>query len=453
LSLTLPYSRHRRYLTGIDWTIGTIDYVMRRETGVGNLSQVILDLDGELPADRLRTVLAQISSRLPVIHGQVSRDIVNLAPYWKVSGASAGKVIPLTVVELPADVGVGQADAMLAAHVNRPLQSATEHLRFLLVRRAGGPSRLGMVFDHRLLDAFGAEAFLDLIEQTWQGRLEEIAGCISQTERPHLDQWSRQFAGGKTINRFRLRLAERPAVTLAMPRGRRNRPVRFLHDGITAEQAARLVEVAAEECGLPIVLPSALARTIRAMRPAFGAAPRGGGEFLVAVSIDDRRADQKWECLLFNHLSFMAFRSPLEDSDPAEKLVASLRDQLFEQMREDIPGALRDAAMLTRIAPHCLGSRLARGPLGGIEWSFYFACLRESAFSGETFLGLPAVNLLHTPRVPAPPGLGICLTFFRGQMNIVLSYMEGVLDDRMARQLMQCLKSCFIQGVDRHSRK
>jgi hypothetical protein len=446
LSFSFPYSRRRRYLTGIDWSIGTLDYVLRQETGVGNLSQVILELDGDLPPDRLRKILAQISDRLLLLHGQVARDFLNLAPYWKVPRTASTSVIPLKVVDLPTAVGDAAADALLAAHVNTPLQNATQHLRFLLVRLAGGRSRLGMVFDHRLLDAFGAETFLDLIEQTWQGHLEEIAPRIGQTEPPHLDAWGRQFAGGKTMNRFRLNLAARPTVTLPRPLRRRHRPVRFVHDSISPEQAAHFVEIADQESGLPILLPSALARAICAVRPAFADAALDGRQFLVAVSVDCRGPDQKWEHLLFNHLSFMGFGAPAQESGPPEKLVPALRDQLFAQMKEDIPGALRQAAMLTRIAPHALGSRLSRGTFGGLDWSFYFACLRDSPFSSETFLGLPAINLMHTPRLPSPPGLGICLTFFRGRMNLVLSYQQGFLDDIEAQQLMQRLKSCLIQS-------
>lgn len=100
--------------------------------------------------------------------------------------------------------------------------------------------------------------------------------------------------------------------------------------------------------------------------------------------------------------------------------------------------------MLMRICPYGLGSRLARIPFKGRMCSFYFACLRNSAFTAETFLGLGAVDLIHTPRVPPPPGVGICLTSFRGQIKVVLSYLEGVLDDRSAQQVMRRLKSRLI---------
>ena len=70
-------------------------------------------------------------------------------------------------------------------------------MRFLLIRQGAGRSRLGMVFDHRMLDAWGAEAFLRLLDETWRGRLEEIAPQIRQTEPAHLDHWGRRFEGGR----------------------------------------------------------------------------------------------------------------------------------------------------------------------------------------------------------------------------------------------------------------
>lgn len=443
LSLALPYSRHRRYLTGIDWSMGTLDLMARRATGIGNLSQVVLELQGRLPSDRLRQTLDRLSSRFPLLHGRVARDMVNLAPYWKIPSSSAGHGIPLTITQLPAHAD-DSSDALFAQHVNTPLRGPADHLRVLLIHLGDDCSRLGMVFDHKLLDAFGAEAFLHLIHETWGGHLDAIAPRIEQTEPAHLDHWPRRFLGGQTVNRFRLRLSDRKVAGLPMPARRHPRPVRFVHDSLTPEQADRFTRWAGEECGVPILLPSAIARAVLAMRPTLAGVSSAGSQYLAAVSVDARVPHRKWEDLFFNHLSFLGFSLPTDSIDPPAAWAVSLRDQFFDQMKQGVPAAFQDATMLTRICPQWLAARIAKLPFQGRVCSFYFACLRDSAFDQETFLGLPVTNLIHTPRVPAPPGLGLGITFFRGRMNLVFSYLEGVLDDVSAQEVSRRFKSLLL---------
>ena len=443
MSFSLPYSRRRRYLTGIDWSIGTLDHMTRRATGIGNLSQVVLELQGRLPPDRLRQTLDRLSSRFPFLHGRVARDFVNLAPYWKIPSSSAGHGIPLTITQLPAGAD-DSADDVFSQHVNTPLHGPAEHLRFLLIHLGDECTRLGMVFDHKLLDAFGAEAFLHLIHETWRGQLDAIAPRIGQTEPAHLDHWPRRFLGGQTVNRFRVRLSDREVAGLPMPARRHPRSVRFVHDGLTPQQADRFIRWADEECGVPLLLPSAIARAVLAMRPALAAASPAGSQYLVAVSVDARALDRKWEDLFFNHLSFLGFTLPTDSTDPPASWTAALRDQFFDQMKRGVPAAFQDATMLTRICPQWLAARLAKLPFQGRVCSFYFACLRDTAFNQETFLDLPTTNLIHTPRVPPPPGLGFGMTFFRGRMNLVLSYLEGVLEDVSARDALRRLKALLL---------
>jgi len=73
--------------------------------------------------------------------------------------------------------------------------------------------------------------------------------------------------------------------------------------------------------------------------------------------------------------------------------------------------------------------------------TLYFACLRDTGFPGPTFLGLPVDDLLHTPRAFFPPGLNLCMTWFRGRFNLVLSFVEGALSPAAARAILDQFKS------------
>ena len=88
-------SKHKRYLSGSDWVINTLDYMMKATTCAGNMSQVVLELDGLLDASEVRSRLNAFVKQFPVLQGQVSRDI-KLAPFWKIPGKS-GRAVSLTV--------------------------------------------------------------------------------------------------------------------------------------------------------------------------------------------------------------------------------------------------------------------------------------------------------------------------------------------------------------------
>ena len=58
-----------------------------------------------------------------------------------------------------------------------------------------------MAFDHRILDAKGAEAFLRLFQDYSENTSLEQVFLTSQA---HLDNWTQKFLAGKQTNRFLL---------------------------------------------------------------------------------------------------------------------------------------------------------------------------------------------------------------------------------------------------------
>lgn len=440
MSLSLPYFRSRRYLSGVDWLMGAMDYLALRTTGIGALSQAVLEVDGSIPESSVASALEQISRRFPLVHGRVARDCFNLAPFWKVPRSARTRRLVLQVVDLP-EGAEDEARRLLDDHANRRLDSRFEHLRFLLVHVGKHKSLLGVVFDHKLLDAFGAESFLRLIDQTWQGKLEEIAPRIKITEPAHLDHWMRRFRSGKTVNERLAKLAEQDIVALQMPAPERAGRVKFLHEKLTAEQTELVRRRSGEECGMPILLPSTAARAVLAMKQAIPQPPLPGTQHLIFTSASTRAPGQEWEGLFFNQLSFLLFAAKGEITDSPAPLAVALRDEFFDQMRLGIPAALQDATALMRICPHWIGSRMMKLFFKGRLCSLYFACLQSSGFSQNTFMGMPVTDLIHTPTAFAPPGLNLCMTYFGDHFNLVLSYVEGVMKDEEAKEMMVRFKS------------
>jgi hypothetical protein len=239
---------------------------------------------------------------------------------------------------------------------------------------------------------------------------------------------------------------EKTIDALAKPPAHSDRKVRFVQEKLTREESQRFDIKAGEESIIQILLPSAAARAMIAFQEVFPTAPRPGEQYLVFTSANQRPPGQTWESLFFNQFSFLMFTAPHEATLPKPvELATYLRDQLFELMKNNIPGKMLMASALWRIFPHWVVSRIMKTLGKGRMCSMYFACVREGGYTLSTFLGLPALDLIHEPLAFFPPGMNICMTQFDGHYNLVLSYVDGVLTDEQARAIMSRFKAMLVE--------
>ncbi len=437
-----PNTREKRYLTGIDWVVNALDTMSKHAGGRGNSSQIILELEENIPPVRLRELLDRVAEALPVLGGRVARDW-NLCPYWKFGNAAQTR-IPLTVLRTGAEDPCEEEFA-LHRHVNSPFTASGEHLRFCLINRCSGTSLLGMHFDHRLLDAFGAETFLELLARFGTGRGEEVVDSIRLTEPPHLDNWGRRFIGGRNTNRMQLRLSRDGMASLPVHPSVNPRDTHFELLTFTPEQTRRIKDNLSAGAGFMLALPAMLSCMIPPLHKLMQKRGCSGPHYVIPVSLVRRTPEEIWGKLFFNHVSFIFFQIPARLAGSRQELALNLQNQLYERIKEGLPDDIYHACMLTRIAPLPLMRIFSRIPVGGRVATSYFACLKEPGFKSRRFLGTGVRNLIHTPHVPIPPGLGFFLNFFNGRLNLVVSHIDGLLQDGEARQLVSGMKKELLE--------
>ncbi len=428
----------KRYLTGIDWAINTLDYRARKTTGHGNSSQIILFLKDRLDAERLRPLLARTTAEMPVLQGRVARAW-NLCPYWKIDSSSDSKL--LLTEETRTGISRDEIVDCFQTKVNQKFTGRREHLRFHLLHVDGGRSCLAMHFDHRLLDAYGAELFLELLTRTAAGEDAGLRDKIKLVEPPSLGDWRRRFKAGQKVNRLRLALAGQETAAISLSSGRKPRFSRFQVATMAGEESARIVDNAYRQAGYLMLLPYLLACALESFDRLFRARNLAVGDYVVPVSVVRRSPETLWEDLFFNRLSFVFFQIPsrLAAAGNRDELIAALRSQLYTHLKNRLPEDFCHAAMLTRIAPLPIMNRLADIPLRGKVGSFYFSCLKESGLTSRRFLGAEIDNLLHTPHMPMPPGLGLACNLFQDKINITLSAAQGIMERSEERMLLDDL--------------
>lgn len=442
MKVRVPYFKTKRYLTGIDWVVGTLDHMTRRSVGRSNASQIVLELETTLPESRLREALNRFTPQFPVLNGHPSRDIT-LCPCWKFPGPGAVKPARIEVLRL--DAGASRQDVLdaLAGAVNAPFAGDEEHLVFHLVHIGDRRSFAVMTFDHRLFDARGAESFLDLFQRSQGEDVRERMGRIALTEPAHLDDWKNKFESGRHLNRVVRALSQAKPAFFPRPPGTDDRPFQFgvFHFGAAASKT--IVDSAYREAGYLMVMPYILALVIQLLHRAFVRKGIVAPDYVISVSLDLRQPERVDRDLFFNHVSFLFFRVPSDIVSRRRDLLDSVKRQMYEQVKSGFPQHLAEASMLMRILPQSVLARIVRMPLKGEFASFGFSFVGKSAYTSAEFLGTRVRNLFHMPIMPVPPGIGVVVNEFQGGLNAVLSQVEGMLSDADVREIEADLAGVF----------
>ncbi len=433
MKVRIPYSKSKRYLSGIDWVIGALDEMCVRATGGSNASQVVLELKGRFDDDRFRAAVAGFTSQFPVLGGRPARDW-NLAPYWKMP--PPGRPIPVKV-EIRS---VAEQDVMpaLAQGINTRFAGAHEHLAFRVLHVDDDRHYLALHFDHRLFDAQGAEAFLDLF-QRWSGGEDcrDRLARILPAEPAHLSDWMNKFEAGKQLVRQLLAFSKTTPVILPRPVPLKGRGFKFALIEFDARDSQSIIERAYKSAGFLMFMPYVLATALQTLDGVFRARHAKGQDYLITVSVDSRTPDTAASKMFFNHVSFLFFGVPAVILGDRKQVIEQVRSQMYEQIKSGFPRALAESSMLMRILPTSVLGRLMLRPLRGEFASLGLSCVGKGGYAHSQFMGAEVVNLFHMPLVPTPPGVGFFVNQNGDRMNVVLSYVDGMLDEDDVRRIRE----------------
>jgi hypothetical protein len=436
-------SNRKRYLSGSDWVIHSLDHLMKSVSGAGNISQIVLMLNAPLDEHEVRTGLNDFVGRFPVLAGRVGRDIL-LAPYWKIP-AHRVRDAALTVRQVEDTAFDGPLPSLFAPGSNTQFRGKDDHLLFSLFL-GRKRSALAMTFDHRIFDARGSELFLSLFQQCRDEGAAPASGDIAFTSTPALTGWSRKFQAGRNVNRRIIALSRASTPeTLPLP-AKGTGGYRYHLLAFTGEETKRIYDQAYREAGYLMESPFLLAVIMQSMHDLLSIRLRPESSYLVPVTVDLRPGTDALQEVFFNYVSYLFYQVPVAAVADRPGLIALLKEQMYDQVKSGFPKDLAEASLLTRIAPLPLLGRLLQLPLKGKMATFAFSHLGKSSYRHSTFMGRSVTSLFHMPRVPAPPGIGFFSNYYNGTLNLVISHLDGLLDDRDVRMLDQGIRGRFSGG-------
>ncbi len=438
-------SKRKRYLSGPDWVINALDHLMKARTCAGNMSQIVLLFDAPVDEQEVRTNLNRFLKQFPVLEGSVTRDF-KLTPYWAIP-LKSGRDVSLDVQQVGDASSWQVLQPYLEKSVNRLFRDKKDHLAFQLLT-SSDHSALSMTFDHRIFDARGAELLLNLFQQRLNNGGGPAVGDITFASSTALTQWSKKFLAGRNVNRRIIGLSRSTPAALLIPDGPGRRH-RYHLMSFSEKETAAIYNSAYKEAGYLMESSYLLSVIIQSMHQLFRVRNREGKSYLIPVTLDLRPNRDPLQEMFFNYVSYLFYQVPAGEVDERKGLIALLKQQMYEQVKSGFPKDLAEASLLTRIAPLTVLGKLLHLPMKGKMATFVFSHLGKSSFQHPVFMEKAIVNMFHMPRVPVPPGLGFFSNNYNNRLNLMISYLDGVLGDEDIGMLEKGIRDRF--GVSKTS--
>ena len=434
--ISLPYSKSKRYLTGIDWILYAIDHASKKATGIGNISQVVLELKNCPQPDDFREQVIKFIRHYPVTSGRLARDY-NLAPYWKVC-SSAPALQRVKIHKLKENAEYSDIFSILEQEMNLPFNTSKEHLLFHLLCTKDR-AYVAMTFDHCLLDARGAEVFLNMFQKEYCGPCDQRK-MISLTEPAHLSHWKDKFEAGKKINRTFQRLSENAPAALPLPAMHGKRRFKFRVNSFDEAETSHIIKRAYKEAGYLMIMPYMLASSVQVLQKILAKRGICDGDFIIPVSTDMRPPDELQRKVFFNHISFFIFQISRDKVNCFSDILNSIKEQMYDQVKSGSLQDMKEASHLMRILPLPIINNIMHTPLRGQIGTFCSSSIGETMYAYPEFMGEKVVNIFHMPRPPVPPGIGIYFNQFHGKLNATLSYMDGLLNEDEINEIVEDMR-------------
>jgi len=310
--------------------------------------QVVIMLDGMLDPESVQDRLSRFINKFPVLHGSIARDF-NLAPYWRIP-KKVDADLNFNVYHIKDSSQEGVL-SLLEKNGNKPFKSNNEHLAFHLIQTETGKSCFAMTFDHRLFDARGAEAFLNLFQRYLvESNSQDIAEGFSFAAPADLSQWMKKFYAGRNVNRKIIALSKSTPKTLPLP-SEKNNGFKFKLISFNQQETEEIYKNAYNEAGYLMEMAYLLSVVIQTVDELFKKRNMPASSFLVPVTIDMRSGKDIRQELFFNHVSYLFFQTHSADTATLKEIIKTIKLQMYEQVKAGLPEDILEASLLTRIAP------------------------------------------------------------------------------------------------------
>jgi hypothetical protein len=407
-----------------------------KDSDLSNNALLVVECDGPLAAERLRRAIDRLLDACPWPAARLRRSFPWGRLEWAAPSRDAFSAPP---VRYRACGCLEDLRQELDSELNSTIHPRKDPpLRFLIAEYDPEPHRrrgiLVLTWFHPLMDPRGAQNLLMHLSRVDQGDDARWGGVAPPSFTRHRDPRPLRERGrlARKSLAYMQTLAPIPPVSpgtgLTSPGRCRFRLGSFLErgspDGHRREICWRLAQVGKimaelwKQRGLPDV------------------------PFLVPIAVDLRPKGEPGpmfgNCLAFHFARF----APCETAD-VSRLASALRGQLADAMREGQIEANAVAMDFLQHRPLSMMLRALPWAAGGETFSFNCADVTDFPLSGGAMFGRRVLNAYHAPAVLPRPGIGVFFNRCGNRNNVVVSWVEGAVDDGEVTRIMAAVRDAM----------
>ena len=444
-----------RYLSGIDWVITGLEQSLRQTAGVGNWSQLVFELEGKLDDDLFRETAQRYVESFPVLQGRVGRAWHGV-PFWKTPKTMRVIPVPIESDRLSDEASLEDLTHRLGQCLIAPPGEPGSMVGFMLLYTRK-TTFLAFRFDHRLLDARGAELFFKgLVDELKDPKtLSQNEPCEIPFQKANLRPWIPKFKSGQQVVRLLRRQQEAAAPFQLSAHAERSgvpspetrtstsaSPFHFKLLSLTPSESESLIARAYDEAGYLMLTPWLAAKMTDVLDHLIKKTDQIQLKGQVIPCAIDLRDDKNKE-MFFNRVSFLYLCRSKGEACPRD-LPKQFSRQFFGQIQQGMPQHLENAWKLARIIPAPLYGKLLKGPLKNFAGTFNLAYVGEGLSDIQTLAEHSVRNAFHMPLVPPAPGLGFFINRFQGGFNLCITSTRDLLSDEDMDELLRGVKQMII---------
>lgn len=400
-----------------------LDVRMRAARGLGNGSQFLFELDGELDADILRGRLATLAETVPLL-------TAGLGPWPAVRWAA----VPSHEVPVREEPVGGTVDAWFSRWFGEPFAPLqTPSVEFVLGRVPGRTAVL-VRWLHTLADAPGMDLLCRMLdgEDPARFKLDSPPGALVRRAQGGTPWLRRALDVHRLAVRHLLRSIPPPFQAPIDRQGRQGVQLETLN----VQETSQLWGRAGELSGLDrnAFLLGALARAaVRAWSPS----PWRSLRIPVPVSL---RPPAWCGPVLGNWFTMVLLQVPVRRLGSLEQSVETCRDAWRAALGRGEDRATMALMEPARVLPPVLARLFLDGPAlrDGATVNTSWVELKTGA-SG-TWLGLPVLRGAMASSILAPPGLAGVFSSCAGRLSVAVPGQGGASAESLHRELLLLLR-------------
>jgi len=435
-------------LSGSDYFLCAMDRITRRSGSCPNSPcRLVVEVEGKIDPDVFRRRINDSPFLQWMANVKKAASVPFSIPRWRSNGS--GKGVPVVCED---GLWPNTAEERISSFSPKNLSNGGQHpFSFILSGHDGDRSCCILNWDHTLMDAHGAEILLHQVfgRRESEPEIESLLPAEGQEMGTRIPS-SLGFAGRLSYARKSIRYISEasvmPIAVLQTSDSRGDHADQYYTICFNDEETEQVVSHCATmgvSYSHSLFYLAATARALHAVR-----SRRSAEEvpYLVPVPLNLRRKGGIGPAFS-NNVSFLFYRILPEEIRDFRKTVLSLKDQMREQVMQEIPHSCAEMMRMMRRLPLPLYSRLLSGPTRGQLASFFFSYTGDCCPGMEKFLNLPIRQVIHLAPATSIPGLSVVFMRHRNCLKTILSFRDSLIDQEDLRVFEEQLRTDLLPGT------